>query len=185
MSRRTKIMTFVAAVATAAVFTGSASGMARADNGAYGTAPEMEWVSNGNGGVKAVPTLDASNIPYLSHGFGITREAPALRQNSVEIPYLSHGVGITREVPGITTEIPYLSHGYGVTRQAPQQSMPVLRDTADGATLARGSSVEVSLASSSSVDWSEVAMGFGFGLALAVIGALSLLTVRNRTLRTQ
>jgi hypothetical protein len=182
MSRRT-IITLVAAVATAAVFTGSASGMARADNGAYGTAPEMEWVSNGNGGVKAVPVLEASNIPYLSHG-----------------------VGITREVPGITTEIPYLSHGVGITRQAPQQGMPIFRDTADGATLARGSSVdvslasrdiadgatlargssvEVSLASSSSVDWSEVAMGFGFGLALALIGALSLLTLRNRTLRTQ
>jgi hypothetical protein len=164
MSRRT-IITFVAAVATAAVFTGSASGMARADNGAYGTAPKMEWVSNGHGGVKAVPALEASNIPYLSHGFGITREAPAIRQNSVEIPYLSHGFGITRE--------------------APQQSTPIFRDTADGATLARGSSVEVSLASSSSVDWSEVAMGFGFGLVLAVIGALSLLTVRQRTLRTQ
>jgi hypothetical protein len=161
MSRRT-IITLVAAVATAAVFTGSASGMARADNGAYGTAPKMEWVSNGHGGVKAVPALEASNIPYLSHG-----------------------VGITREVPGVTTEIPYLSHGFGITRQAPQQSTPIFRDTADGATLARGSSVEVSLASSSSVDWSEVAMGFGFGLALAVIGALSLLTLRERTLRTQ
>lgn len=162
MTRTTKITTLIVAVATAAVFTSSASGMARADNGAYGTAQEMEWVSNGHGGVKQVPALKASNIPYLSHG-----------------------VGITREVPGVTTEIPYLSHGYGITREAPQQSMPIFRDVPDGAALTRGGTVEVSLASSSSVDWSEVAMGFGFGLALAVLGAVSLLTLRQRTLRTQ
>jgi hypothetical protein len=185
MSRNTKITTLIVAVATAAAFTSSASGMARADNGAYGTAPEMEWVSNGNGGVKEVPALKASNIPYLSHGVGITREAPAIQQRSVEIPYLSHGVGITREVPGVTTEIPYLSHGYGITREAPVQATPIFRDQPDGAGLTRGGTVEVSLASSSSVDWSEVAMGFGFGLALAVLGALSLLTLRQRTLRTQ
>jgi hypothetical protein len=162
MTRTTKITTLIVAVATAAVFTSSASGMARADNGAYGTATEMEWVSNGNGGVKQVPALKASNIPYLSHG-----------------------VGITREVPGVTTEIPYLSHGYGLTREAPVQATPIFRDQPDGAGLTRGGTVEVSLASSSSVDWSEVAMGFGFGLALAVLGALSLLTLRQRTLRTQ
>jgi hypothetical protein len=185
MTRTTKITTLIVAVATAAVFTSSASGMARADNGASGTAVEMEWVSNGNGGVKQVPALQASNIPYLSHGYGITREAPAIQQRSVEIPYLSHGVGITREVPGITTEIPYLSHGYGVTREAPQQSMPIFRDVPDGAALTRGGTVEVSLASSSSIDWSEVAMGFGFGLVLALLGAVSLLTLRQRTLRTQ
>lgn len=162
MTRTTKITTLIVAVATAAVFTSSASGMARADNGAYGTATEMEWVSNGNGGVKQVPALKASNIPYLSHG-----------------------VGITREVPGITTEIPYLSHGYGITREAPQQSMPIFRDVPDGAAITRGAPVEVSLASSSSVDWSEVAMGFGFGLVLALLGAVSLLTLHRRTLRTQ
>lgn len=191
MSRRT-ITTFVVAIATAAVFTGSASGVgARADNGAVGTSD-----------VASVPALDTSNIPYLSQGFGITREAPAfqgshggfgitreapaLRQQSVEIPYLSHGVGITREVPGVTTEIPYLSHGYGVTRMAPTQGMPVIRDKADGATLQRGFTADVSVASSSSsVDWSEVATGFGFGLLLAVLGAASLLMLRQRTLRTQ
>ena len=189
MSRKTKITTLFVAVATAAVFTSSASGMARMDNGAYG-----------NGGVAGEAALDTSNIPYLSHGFGITREAPqasqgfgikriapALSQRSVEIPYLSHGVGITREVPGITTEVPYLSHGIGITREAPQatQGLPVYRDTADGATLQRGFTAEVSLASSSSVDWSEVATGFGFGLMLAALGAVSLLMLRQRTLRTQ
>jgi hypothetical protein len=167
MTRTTKITTLIVAVATAAVFTSSASGMARADNGAYGTATEMEWVSNGNGGVKQVPALKASNIPYLSHGFGITREAPAIQQRSVEIPYLSHGYGITRQAP------------------AQAQGMPVFRDVPDGAGLTRGGTVEVSLASSSAVDWSEVAMGFGFGLALAVLGAVSLLMLRQRTLRTQ
>jgi hypothetical protein len=185
MSRRTKITTLVVAIATAAVFTSSASGMARADNGAYGTVQEQEWVSNGNGGVKAVPAQKASEIPYLSHGFGITREAPAIRQSSVEIPYLSHGVGITREVPGITTEVPYLSHGVGITRQSPVQGMPVFRDLADGATLQRGYTTEVSLASNSSVDWSEIGTGFGFGLFLAALGAVSLLMLRQRTLRTQ
>jgi hypothetical protein len=165
MSRNTKITTLVVAIATAAVFTSSASGMARADNGAYGTVQEMEWVSNGHGGVKAVPAQTTSEIPYLSHGVGITREAPGIQPRGVEIPYLSHGVGITRE--------------------APLQATPIFRDQPDGAGLTRGGTVEVSLASSSSVDWSEVAMGFGFGLALAVLGALSLLTLRQRTLRTQ
>jgi hypothetical protein len=173
MSRKTKITTLFVAVATAAVFTTSASGMARMDNGAYG-----------NGGVAGEAALDTSNIPYLSHGFGITRAAPQASQ-SVEIPYLSHGVGITREVPGITTEVPYLSHGVGITREAPTQATPILRDTADGATLQRGFTAEVSLASSSSVDWSEVATGFGFGLLLAALGAASLLMLRQRTLRTQ
>ena len=117
--------------------------MARADNGAYGTVQELEWVSNGYGGVKAVPVEKASEIPYVSQGFGITREAPAL------------------------------------------QAEPIFRDVPDGAGLTRGEQVSVSLAESSSVDWSEVAMGFGFGLVLAMLGALSLLMLRNRTLRTQ
>jgi hypothetical protein len=154
MSRKSKITTLFVVVATAAVFTSSASGMARMDNGAYG-----------NGGVAGEAALDTSNIPYLSHGIGITREAPAVSQRSVEIPYLSHGVGITRE--------------------APTQATPVLRDKADGATLQRGFTTEVSLASSSSVDWSEVATGFAFGLLLAAVGAASLLMLRQRTLRTQ
>jgi hypothetical protein len=153
MSRKTKITTLFVAVATAAVFTSSASGMARMDNGAYG-----------NGGVAGEAAVDTSNIPYLSHGVGITRVAPALSQPSAEIPYLSHGVGITRE--------------------APTQATPILRDKADGATLQRGFTAEVSLASSSSVDWSEVATGFGFGLLLAALGAASLLMLRQRTLRT-
>jgi hypothetical protein len=154
MSRKTKITTLFVAVATAAVFTSSASGMARMDNGAYG-----------NGGVAGEAAVDTSNIPYLSHGVGITRVAPALSQPSAEIPYLSHGVGITRE--------------------APTQATPILRDKADGATLQRGFTAEVSVASSSSVDWSEVATGFGFGLLLAALGAASLLMLRQRTLRTQ
>jgi hypothetical protein len=154
MSRKTKITTLVVAVATAAVFTSSASGMARMDNGAYG-----------NGGVAGEAAVDTSNIPYLSHGIGITREAPAVSQRSVEIPYLSHGVGITRE--------------------APTQVTPILRDKADGATLQRGFTTEVSVATSSSVDWREVATGFGFGLLLAALGAASLLMLRQRTLRTQ
>jgi hypothetical protein len=143
MSRRTTFTTLVVAVATAAVFTSSAAGMVRADNGAYGTVQELEWVSNGYGGVKAVPVDKASEIPYLSQGVGITREAPAL------------------------------------------QAEPIFRDVPDGAGLTRGEPVSVSLAESSSVDWSEVAMGFGFGLVLAMLGALSLLMLRNRTLRTQ
>jgi hypothetical protein len=154
MSRKTKITTLFVAVATAAVFTSSASGMARMDNGAYG-----------NGGVAGEAAVDTSNIPYLSHGIGITREAPAVSQRSVEIPYLSHGVGITRE--------------------APTQVTPILRDKADGATLQRGFTTEVSVATSSSVDWREVATGFGFGLLLAALGAASLLMLRQRTLRTQ
>ena len=169
MSRKTKITTLFVAVATAAVFTSSASGMARMDNGAYG-----------NGGVAGEAALDTSNIPYLSHGFGITREAPQASQ----------GFGIKRIAPALSqrsVEIPYLSHGVGITREAPQatQGLPVYRDTADGATLQRGFTAEVSLASSSSVDWSEVATGFGFGLMLAALGAVSLLMLRQRTLRTQ
>jgi hypothetical protein len=169
MSRKTKITTLFVAVATAAVFTSSASGMARMDNGAYG-----------NGGVAGEAAVDTSNIPYLSHGFGITREAPQASQ----------GFGITRIAPAVaerSVEIPYLSHGVGITREVPQatQGLPVYRDTADGATLQRGYTAEVSLASSSSsVDWSEVATGFGFGLLLAALGAASLLMLRQRTLRT-
>ena len=133
MSRKTKITTLFVAVATAAVFTASASGIgARMDNGAYG-----------NGGVAGEAAVDTSNIPYLSHGVGITREAPT-------------------------------------------QATPIFRDTADGATLQRGFTVEVSVASSSSsVDWSEVATGLAFGLLLAALGATSLLMLRQRTLRTQ
>jgi hypothetical protein len=168
MSRKTKITTLFVAVATAAVFTSSASGMARMDNGAYG-----------NGGVAGEAALDTSNIPYLSHGFGITREAPQASQ----------GFGIKRIAPALSqrsVEIPYLSHGVGITREVPQQATPITRDTADGATLQRGFTAEVSLASSSSsVDWSEVATGFGFGLLLAALGAVSLLMLRERTLRTQ
>jgi hypothetical protein len=167
MSRKTKITTLFVAVATAAVFTTSASGMARMDNGAYG-----------NGGVAGEAALDTSNIPYLSHGVGITREAPQASQ----------GFGITRIAPALSqpsVEIPYLSHGVGITREAPTQATPILRDKADGATLQRGYTAEVSLVSSSSVDWSEVATGFGFGLLLAAFGAVSLLMLRQRTLRTQ
>lgn len=182
MSRRTTFTTLVVAVATAAVFTSSAAGMVRADNGAYGTVQELEWVSNGYGGVKAVPVEKASEIPYLSQGVGITRAAPS------ETSSVAQGFGITRAAPGAqqATEIPYLSHGVGITREAPAlQAEPIFRDVPDGAGLTRGEPVSVSLAESSSVDWSEVAMGFGFGLVLAMLGALSLLMLRNRTLRTQ
>jgi len=165
MSRRTTFTTLVVAVATAAVFTSSAAGMVRADNGAYGTVQELEWVSNGYGGVKAVPVEKASETSSVAQGFGITRTAPGAQQ-ATEIPYLSHGVGITREAPALQAE-------------------PIFRDVPDGAGLTRGEQVSVSLAESSSVDWSEVAMGFGFGLVLAMLGALSLLMLRNRTLRTQ
>jgi hypothetical protein len=160
MTRRNRTTALFAAVATAAVFTSSATAMARIDNGAVGSRADMTWVSNGNGGVKQVPVERASEIPYLSHGYGITREAPAL-QRSVEIPYLSHGVGITRP--------------------APVQATPIFRDQPDGAELTRGGT-EVSVAAGSSVDWSEVAMGFGFGLALAMLGALSVLALRQRTI---
>lgn len=77
MTRRNTILIIAAAVATAAVFTSSAAAMARADNGATGTPQEFQWVSNGYGGVKAVPVERVSEIPYLSHGYGVTREAPA------------------------------------------------------------------------------------------------------------
>jgi hypothetical protein len=164
MNRRNRTTAILVAIATAAVFTSSAAGMAKMDNGAVGDRSEMTWVSNGFGGVKLAPVERASEIPYLSHGYGITREAPAL-QRSVEIPYLSHGVGITRDVPA-------------------QQSTPIFRDEPDGAGLVRGET-EVSVAAGSSVDWSEIAMGFGFGLALALLGALSVLVLRQRTLRTQ
>jgi hypothetical protein len=165
MNRRNRTTAILVAFATAAVFTSSASALAKIDNGAVGDRSEMTWVSNGNGGVKLAPVERASEIPYLSHGYGITREAPA-PQRSVEIPYLSHGVGITREAPA-------------------QQSTPIFRDQPDGAGLVRGET-EVSVAAGSSVDWSEVVMGFGFGLALAMLGALSVLALRHRTtLRTQ
>jgi hypothetical protein len=145
-----------AAIATAAVFTGSAAAMAKMDNGA-------------TGGITVQP-----------------RVWEQAYQSSAEIPYLSQGVGITREAPGITTEVPYLSHGIGVTREAPAQSTPVLRDKPDGAELSRGGAVEVSLASSdSSIVWSEVLTGFGFGLALALLGALGVLALRQRTFRMQ
>jgi len=77
MTATKTILTLVAAIATAALFTSSAAAMARADNGATGTPQEYEWVSNGYGGVKAVPLERVSEIPYLSHGHGITREAPS------------------------------------------------------------------------------------------------------------
>jgi hypothetical protein len=165
MNRRNRTTALVVAIASAAVFTSSAAAMAKMDNGAVGDRSEMTWVSNGNGGVELAPVERASEIPYLSHGVGITREAPAL-QRSAEIPYLSHGYGITREAPAL-------------------ESTPIFREEPDGAGLTRGEPVEVAVASGSSVEWSEVAMGFGFGLALALVGAISLLMLRQRTLRTQ
>jgi hypothetical protein len=164
MNRKNTITALVVAIATAAVFTSSAAAMAKIDNGAVGSATEMTWVSNGHGGVKAVPVERASEIPYLSQGFGVTREAPAI-QRSAEIPYLSHGVSITREAPAA-------------------EGTPIFRDQPDGL-LPRGETVEVSVAAGSSVDWSEILMGFGFGLGLAMLGALGVLALRHRTLRTQ
>ena len=166
MSRKTKITTLFVAVATAAVFTSSASGMARMDNGAYG-----------NGGVAGEAALDTSNIPYLSHGVGITRVAPQASQ----------GFGITRIAPALSqtsVEIPYLAR----RRHHPRGPRRQRRSSATRLTArpcSAGFTTEVSVASSSSVDWSEVATGFAFGLLLAALGAASLLMLRQRTLRTQ
>jgi hypothetical protein len=188
MSRSTKISTLILAFATAAVFAGNAMAIgARADNGATGgsTALEIPYLSHGAGITREVPTVSQSTIPYLSHGVGITREAEtAVSVNQSTIPYLSHGVGITREA----------ETALSVSRQGPMDrahanstastGTPIFRDTPDG--LLPRDTVTVSVASSSSVDWSEVALGFSFGLGLAMLGALGVLVLqRTRTVRTQ
>ena len=118
MSRKTKITTLFVAVATAAVFTSSASGMARMDNGAYG-----------NGGVAGEAALDTSNIPYLSR-VGTTRVAPQASQGFGGHDQAGPQPDLRRD--------PVPSHGVGITREVPTQATPIVRDTADGATLQRG-----------------------------------------------
>ena len=167
MSRKTKITTLFVAVATAAVFTSSASGMARMDNGAYG-----------NGGVAGEAALDTSNIPYLSQRRHHTRGPSGFAG-------LRHHAHCAGPQPDLRRDpVPPCTASASPAR-LPTQATPIVRDTADGATLQRGFTAEVSVASSSSVDWSEVATGFGFGLLLAALGAASLLMLRQRTLRTQ
>ena len=90
----------------------------------------------------------------------------------------------------------YVSNGYGgvkavyvapdyqssVSTQA-ETSTPIFRDQPDGL-LPRNETSQVSVANGSSVDWSEIALGFAFGLALAMLGALGILALQ-RTVRTQ
>lgn len=167
MSRSTKISTLILAFATAAVLVPNAAAIgARADNGATGGGAALE-------------------IPYLSHGAGITREVPTVSQSQSQIPYLSHGVGITREAETAVS----------VSRQGPMDrahansssastGTPIFRDTPDG--LLPRDTVTVSVASGSSVDWSEIALGFSFGLGLAMLAALGVLAMqRTGAFRTQ
>lgn len=190
MNRRNRIMIVVAAFATAAVFTAGAAAMARIDNGATGTV-EYEWVSNGYGGVEQIVVQPASSIPYLSHGVGITREASPSELMASQssdrraFEWVSNGYGGVEKVAA-APEIPYLSHGVGITRELPTtvaaSTEPIFRDQPDG--LLPREPVEVAAASGTSIDWNEVALGFGFGLALAMLGALGVLALQ-RTVRTQ
>jgi hypothetical protein len=99
--------------------------------------------------------LGNAEIPYLSHGVGVTPDDRAFSRidtaRQVEIPYLSHGVGVTPAELGFATSLSPDDRGHA--RTEPEATTVVTTDD--------GSRIDVN---------PYVVSGFGLGLMLLAGG---------------
>lgn len=177
--RRNTLKALALGFAAASVFTAGASGM------------------NNAGGSDST----ASEIPYLSHGYGITHHVASnggVMSKSLIEEHLAReardaeraGFGVTRG--GVTpTDLAraYVPNGdrvVGVSKPDGYQPQLrgdepiVIRGAPDGYQPQTRGVEPVSVASGGSIDWSEFAVGFGLGLFIAGLCTLMLLDVRGR-----
>jgi hypothetical protein len=172
--RRNTIKAVALGFAAAAVGSPSASAMARHDTGSASQA--------------------ASEIPYLSHGVGITRETSLAEQHLANEARDSNraGFGASRSVGGLQKQDgvtptnlarAYVPKSEAVAASQPDGYQPqlrgseplIIRDAPDGYQ-PQTRATEVSVASSgSSIDWGNVAFGLGLGIGISALCALMLL----------